>query len=51
MSFDLVSVCLNLLDKCDTNFSPETYLQTVENFQVIFFIQIKIKSKKLAKFL
>ncbi|CAF0761445.1 unnamed protein product [Brachionus calyciflorus] len=33
MSFDLVSVCLGLLDKLDTKFSPEAYLQTVENFQ------------------
>lgn len=34
MSFDIVSICLDLLDKCDTRFSPETYLQEIQNFQV-----------------
>ncbi|RNA35009.1 cilia- and flagella-associated 99 [Brachionus plicatilis] len=33
MSSDIVSICLGLLDKYDTKFSPEAYLQRIENFQ------------------
>lgn len=35
-SIDLVKVCLELLDRCNPNFSPETYLRNIDQFEVNF---------------